>query len=265
MDSTQALILAFIQGITEFLPISSSGHLILLPKLFGWEDQGLAFDVAVHVGSLLAVLAYYRAELVLIIRDTLQTLVGVAATENSNIGWQIVVATVPVGIAGLLLGDWVESSLRDPAFIGLAMIGFAIVLWWVDKNNRQTRDLKGLGWRDVLVIGVAQAIALMPGVSRSGMTITAALFLGLKREAAAHFSFLMAIPVIILAGGLKTLELIQSNIVVDWGLLALGVGVSAVTAFACIHWFLGFIRRFTMRPFVIYLLLFGAFVLFLFR
>ena len=264
MDSVQALVLALIQGITEFLPISSSGHLILLPRLFGWEDQGLAFDVAVHVGTLLAVLVYYRAELILIIRDTLKNLVGGAPSEHSKTGWQVVFATIPVGLVGLFFGDVIESGLRNPSYIAIAMIIFALLMWWADKHNRQARDISALNWRDVLLIGCAQAIALMPGVSRSGMTITAALLLGLKREAAAHFSFLMAVPVIVLAGGLKTLELMQADTPVNWAVLALGVGVSAITAFACIHWFLVYIRRYSMLPFVVYLLVFGAFVLYVF-
>lgn len=265
MDSVQALVLALIQGITEFLPISSSGHLIVFPKLFGWEDQGLAFDVAVHVGTLLAVLAYYRAELALIIRDTLKNLAGGAATEHSKMGWQVVLATVPAGLVGLFFGEIIESSLRNPRYIAIAMILFAVLMWWVDRHNRQGRDVHDLNWKDVLLIGCAQAIALIPGVSRSGITITAALLRGLKRDAAAQFSFLMAIPVIVLAGGLKTLQLMQTDTPVNWGVLALGVNVSAITAFVCIHWFLIFIRRYTMLPFAVYLLVFGAFVLYVFR
>ena len=264
MDRLQALVIALIQGMTEFLPISSSGHLILLPRLLGWEDQGLAFDVAVHVGTLLAVIVYYRNELALVFKDTLQNLIGGAATEYSKLGWQIAGATVPVGLAGLVYGEWIGSTLRNPRYIAAAMLVFALVLWWVDRNNRQARGTRDLHWKDVLVIGCAQAIALMPGVSRSGMTITAALFMGLKRESAAHISFLMAIPVIVLAGGLKLIELIQADAPVNWGLLLLGVLVSALTAFVCIHWFLGFVRRYTMLPFAVYLIVFSGFVLYMF-
>ncbi|MEE9447065.1 MAG: undecaprenyl-diphosphate phosphatase [Arenicellales bacterium] len=265
MDSLQAIILAFVQGITEFLPVSSSGHLVLVPKLLGWEDQGLAFDVAAHVGSLLAVLLYFRREVMLIVNDTTHNLFGGAGTENSRLGWQIVFATIPVGLAGLLMGDWVETTLRAPENIAYAAIIFALILWWVDKHNRQARDIKALNWKDILVIGIAQAVALIPGVSRSGMTITAALLMGLKRDDAARFSFLMAIPVIVLAGGLKALELLKTELPIDWGILGLGVGVSAVVAFACIHWFLGFIKRFSMVPFSLYLLALGAFTLYVFR
>ncbi len=262
MDITQALVLAIVQGLTEFLPVSSSGHLILVPVLFGWEDQGLAFDVAVHVGTLLAVMTYFRQEIVLIAKDTFGSVFSGVRTEYSRLGWQVIFTTIPVGLAGLFLGDWIESSMRDPEWVALAMLLFAPLLWWVDKYNQQKRDIKTLNWRDILFIGCAQAIALFPGVSRSGMTIIAALMLGLNRDAAARFSFLLAIPVIMLAGGLKTLELIQSNLSIDWGLILLGVAVSAVVAFACIHWFLGFVQRFSMLPFALYLLALGLFILF---
>lgn len=261
MDSFQAVVLAFIQGITEFLPVSSSGHLVLVPELLGWQDQGLAFDVMVHLGTLTAVVVYFRNEVGLILRDTLATLFGGKQTEHSRLGWQVAFATIPVGLAGLFWGDQIETLLRDPRYIAIAMIASAAVLWWVDKNNRQLRDIRALSWRDILVIGIAQAIALIPGVSRSGMTITAGLFMGLNRDSASRFSFLMAIPVIVLAGGLKTVELLQSAAPVDWRLMLIGVSVSALVAFACIHWFLGFIRRYTMAPFALYLLMLGIFVL----
>jgi len=264
MDSFQALVLAFVQGVTEFLPVSSSGHLILVPKLLGWQDQGLAFDVAVHVGTLLAVVVYFRRDLALILNDTLHNLFGGPSTEHSRLGWQVAFATIPVGLTGLFFGDWIESAMRDPRWIALAMVIFALLLWWIDKHNQQKRELAELNRRDVLVIGLAQAIALLPGVSRSGMTIAAALMMGLNRDAAARYSFLLAIPVIFLAGGLKTFELIRSDLAVDWGILALGAAVSALVAFVCIHWFLGFIRRFSMLPFVIYLLLLGVFIFYVF-
>jgi undecaprenyl-diphosphatase len=265
LDHVQAIILAIVQGVTEFLPVSSSGHLILLPRLLGWEDQGLAFDVMVHLGTLLAVLIYFRQEVALIFRDTIANLFGAEPTENSRIGWQIALATVPVGLVGFFWGGWVESSLRNPRYIAIMMIIFAVVLWWVDRRNKQTRDLTTLNPRDIIVIGCAQAISLMPGVSRSGMTIAAALLMGLSRDAAARFSFLMAIPVIILAGGLKAVELMHSESSADWSVLLLGLTVSALVAYVCIHWFLGFVRRFSMLPFALYLLGLGVFLLWVFK
>lgn len=265
IDNFQAFVLAFLQGITEFLPVSSSGHLILVPKLLGWPDQGLAFDVMVHLGTLFAVLIYFRQDLQLIIRDTLSTLRGKAPTEYSRLGWNVVFATVPVGLIGFFYGDWIETNLRDPVIIAVGMLVFAVVLWWVDRNNRQTRDINAINWTDVFIIGCAQAIAIAPGVSRSGMTIVAALMRGLNRDAAARFSFLMAIPVIVLAGGLKGIELLQSEAPVNWTVMLIGVTVSALVAYACIHWFLGFIRRFSMLPFALYLLALGLFILVVFR
>jgi undecaprenyl-diphosphatase len=264
MDNFQAFVLAFVQGITEFLPVSSSGHLILIPKLLGWDDQGLAFDVMVHLGTLSAVLVYFRKDVMQIVVDTLSTMRGKAQTEYSRLGWNVVLATIPVGLVGLFYGDWIEAHLRDPATIAIGMMVFALLLWWVDKNNKQMRDITTLNWQDVLVIGCAQAIAIAPGISRSGMTIVAALLMGLNRDAAARFSFLMAIPVIILAGGLKGLELLQNQAPVNWSVLLLGVVVSALVAYACIHWFLGFIRRFSMAPFAVYLFCLGLIILYVF-
>ncbi len=264
MDGFQAVFLAVLQGATEFLPVSSSGHLILVPALLGWEDQGLAFDVMVHLGSLLAVMLYFRHEVVTITRATLGNLFGGPASEESRLGWLVAFATVPVGLVGFFLGDWIENALRNPRFIALTMIAFALLLWWVDRRNLQRRSLADLDWQDILVLGIAQALSLMPGVSRSGMTITAGLLMGLNRDAAARFSFLIAIPVIVLASGLKIVQLLQSEVVVDWRLMLVGVVVSALVAFAVIHWFLGFIRRFSMAPFAVYLLALGGLILYVF-
>lgn len=261
MDGFQAVFLAALQGATEFLPVSSSGHLILVPALLGWADQGLAFDVMVHLGSLFAVMVYFRREVASILRATLGNLFGGPASAESRLGWQVAFATIPVGLAGFFFGDAIENALRNPRYIAVTMIVFALLLWWVDRRNLQRRRLADLDWKDVLVLGVAQAISLMPGVSRSGMTMTAGLMMGMNRDAAARFSFLMAIPVIILASGLKIVQLIQSGEQVDWSLMLIGVLVSALVAFAVIHWFLGFIRRFSMAPFAVYLLLLGGVIL----
>ncbi len=265
MESIQSIILAFVQGLTEFLPVSSSGHLILIPKLLGWEDQGLSFDVAVHLGSLMAVMVYFRVEISIILRDTFGNLFGGVSSEHSRLGWQLAAATIPVGLVGLLFGESIQSTLRDPTIIALAMIVFAVLLWWVDRRNPQNVSLSGIGWSSVALIACAQAIAIMPGVSRSGMTIAAALLVGLNRDAAARFSFLLAIPVILLASGFKVAELLQAEVSVNWSNLALGGAVSFAVALACIHWFLGFIRRFTMLPFVLYLISLAALILWVFR
>ena len=256
-------LLALVQGLTEFLPISSSAHLILLPKIAGWEDQGLAFDVAVHVGTLAAVVWYFRHELIPMGRDWFGSLRG-RHSPDSRLAWAVLLGTVPVGIAGLAFNDLIELHLRSPLVIAVTTIGFGLLLWWSDLVGRRERDEHAITWRDVLVVGVAQAIALIPGTSRSGITITAALFMGLDRVGAARFSFLLSIPVIVLAGGLEGLKLIRSNETVEWGALALGVVISAVSAYLCIRLFIALLQRVGMAPFVIYRLVLGAVLLMIF-
>lgn len=261
MELIQIVILALVQGLTEFLPISSSAHLILFPTLSGWQDQGLAFDVAVHVGTLSAVVWYFRSELVVMLRDWFASLLQRRRVGDSNLAWAVGFGTIPVGLAGLLFKDVVETSLRSPLVIAGATIAFGLLLWWADARAKRVRDEHSIGWRDVLIIGVAQAIALIPGTSRSGITMTAGLMVGLNRAAAARFSFLLSIPVILLAGGLNTLELIESPLPVDWNSLLLGVGLSAVSAYLCIHLFLKALERIGMFPFVLYRLALGVVLL----
>jgi len=258
MEWLQILALATVQGITEFLPISSSAHLILLPLLEGWVDQGLAFDVAVHVGSLAAVIAYFRGDLAVLVRDFGRSLVTRRSTGQSSLAWAVLWGTVPVGIAGLLFKETVETTLRSPLVIAWATVGFALLLWWADARGRGVRDENAIGWKDVLVIGAAQALALIPGTSRSGITMTAGMMLGLSRTAAARFSFLLSIPVISLAGGLLVFELATAQDSVDWTALLLGCVSSGFAAYLCIHLFLRLIERIGMLPFVIYRLLLGA-------
>jgi undecaprenyl-diphosphatase len=264
MDSFHAIFLALLQGFTEFLPISSSAHLILLPRLLGWEDQGLAFDVAVHVGTLSAVVLYFRRELRPMLRDWFQSLLYREQTANSRLAWAVLWGTVPVGLAGLLFKGFIEANLRSTLVIAVATIGFGLLLWWADVKGRGSRDEYSLQWRDVLVVGLAQALALIPGTSRSGATMTAGLMLGLSREAAARFSFLLSIPVISLAGGLLTLDLIQAPGLVDWKAMIIGAVTSAIMAYLCIHFFLRLLERMGMLPFVIYRLVLGGVLIYVF-
>lgn len=264
MDFIHIIALALLQGLTEFLPISSSAHLILLPILANWQDQGLAFDVAVHVGTLSAVVFYFRQTLKKIIGDWFQSIMHRQQVGDSRLAWAVGFGTIPVGLAGLLLGDFIETGLRSPLVIAITTILFGLLLGWADWQAKRQRDEYQIGWRDVLFIGIAQAIALIPGTSRSGITITAGLMLGLTREAAARFSFLLSIPVIFLAGGLKTTELVQSPLAVDWTALASGALFSAVSAYICIFLFLKMLERMGMWPFVIYRLILGAVLLWLF-
>ena len=264
MDFLQVILLAILQGLTEFLPISSSAHLILLPLLFNWSDQGLAFDVSVHVGTLLAVILFFRTELTAMMHDWGASLLGHPATPKSRLAWAVLLGTIPVGIAGLLFNKSVEAILRSPTVIAVATTGFGLLLWWSDSRMRGTRTENNLTWKDVLVVGLAQALALIPGTSRSGVTMTAGLVMGLDRNGAARYSFLLSIPLILLAGGFKTLELIMQNDTVDWLGLALGTLVSALSAYLCIKLFLKLIERIGMFPFVLYRLILGVVVFFLF-
>lgn len=262
MSDIQILILALVQGLTEFLPISSSAHLILAPHLLGFADQGLAFDVAVHFGSLIAVVGYFRKDIAAILSDWFASTVRKApATDNSRLGWAVLLGTIPVVIAGLLMKTLVETELRSDLVIATTTIVFGLLLWWADRRARRDRNLNDIGIVDVLFIGLAQVLALIPGTSRSGITMTAGLMLGLTRQAAARFSFLLAVPTILMSAGLVTLELTMAGDPVDWRALGLGVLLSWAAAYACIALFLRFIERVGMLPFVIYRLLLGAGIL----
>lgn len=264
MDTLQVIVLALVQGLTEFLPISSSAHLILVPVVAGWPDQGLAFDVAVHVGTLIAVVAYFRDEVTGMLRDWLGWIFNGERSANGRLAWAVLWATVPVGLAGLAFKDVIETELRSPLVIAWATIGFGVLLLAADWVSPQRRDEHSLRWTDVLFIGCSQALALIPGTSRSGITMTAGLLSGLTRSAAARFSFLLSIPAILLPGGLKTLDLIEQSAPVDWVALSLAVVLSALSAYLCIHYFLRLLERVGMLPFVLYRLALGGLLLYLF-
>jgi undecaprenyl-diphosphatase len=264
METLQIFILSLVQGITEFLPISSSAHLILMPHLLGFSDQGLAFDVAVHIGSLLAVITYFRRELKIMAEEFLHSLgAPERATENSRMIWLLLLGTLPIVVVGGLLKAAVETDLRSAAVIATTTIVFGLLLFWADIRGRKERSEFSLSWKDAFVIGLLQALAIIPGTSRSGITITAGLLLGLTREAASRFSFLLAIPTILLSGGLVTLDLLRSSHPVQWSELLLGASLSFIAAYLCIHFFLRLIEKSGMLPFVIYRLILGA-VIFIF-
>ena len=262
MTEIQILVLAIVQGLTEFLPISSSGHLILAPHLFGFSDQGLSFDVAVHLGSLLAVIGYFRRDVFAIARAWIDaSFFGRATTQQSRLGWAIIVGTLPVVLFGLLLKNIVETDLRAPWVIAVASIGFGLLLGIVDTKARRARSIDTLTLRDALLIGIAQVLALIPGTSRSGITMTAGLALGFDRESAARFSFLLAIPTILASSTLVTLDLAKQAAPVDWQSLSLGVGLSAISAYVAIYLFLRVIERIGMWPFVAYRIALGVLIL----
>lgn len=264
MQTLEAAILAILQGLTEFLPISSSGHLVLVPALFGWEDPGLAFDVAVHVGTLAAVLGYFRHELAVMGRAWLRSLARKGTDADARLAWAVLFGTIPAGLFGLLGKELIEGPLRSPLVIAGTTIGFGILLWLADRYGRHQRDEHTLGWADLIVIGLAQALSLIPGTSRSGITITAGLMLGLERRAAARFSFLLSIPIITLAGSYLTYGLVSSGLPVDWNLLALGALLSAGAAYVTIDLFMRFVERTGMLPFAVYRLLLGVVILYVY-
>jgi len=258
IDWWQAVLLAALQGLTEFLPISSSAHLIIPSLVLDWPDQGLAFDVAVHVGTLSAVVFYYRSDLLRMGVAWLGALAGAPTNSDSRLVWYLALATIPAVIVGIVAGDYIESDLRTLPVIASTTLVFGLLLGVADQRSRGKGSPVVLGLGSAMLIGLAQAIAPIPGVSRSGITITAGLLLGLERQAAARFSFLLSIPVIAGAGLLKTWELVSSDATVNWAILGLGVAVSACTAYACIAVFLRLLDRVGLMPFVYYRILLAA-------
>jgi undecaprenyl-diphosphatase len=256
----EVIVLAIIQGLTEFLPISSSAHLILPSAILGWNDQGLVFDVAVHVGTLLAVMLYFRRDIGNLTVGWVQSLAGKQSTDG-KLAWWVILATIPAGLAGLLGADLIETFLRSPYVIAITTIVFGLALWLADATAKQLQTMEQLSWKQALLIGVAQAIALIPGTSRSGITMTAALMLGLDRVSAARFSFLLSIPIIVLSGGYQASKLLAEPTHYDINAILLGTGLSFFSAFICIHLFLKVIERMGMLPFVIYRLVLGVVLL----
>ncbi len=263
MDIIHIIVLALVQGLTEFLPVSSSAHLILVPLITHWDDQGLAFDVAVHVGTLTAVVIYFRKEINKMFFAWFASLQG-KHSEDSKLAWAVVVGTIPVGLAGLIFNDVISENFRTPLVIASTTIIFGLLLWYADRSAEHQRDEYSLSWKDIIVIGCAQAVALIPGTSRSGITITAGLLLGLTAQASARFSFLLSIPVILIAGGFEASEYLQVASINDMNDLIIGALISAVSAYFSIHFFLKLLERIGMTPFVIYRLLLGALLLVLY-
>jgi len=258
MDSLQIVVLAVVQGITEFLPISSSGHLILVPYFTNWPDQGLEFDMAVHLGTLTAIVVYFRSTLAAMVRDWVRSVAQRREVGESRLAWAVLFGTIPAGLGGLLFRDDIETTLRSPLIIACTTVGYAVLLFVADRFGRQQRDERSIGWVDVAVIGCAQALALVPGTSRSGVTMTAGLFRGMSRVAAARFSFLLAVPVTAAAGLSEIGGYAEHAAPIDTYALVLGAVVSAATGLVSIHYLLKWLTRFGMLPYVLYRLALGA-------
>ena len=262
MTTLHIIVLAIVQGLTEFLPISSSGHLVLVPYLVEWTDQGLAFDVAVHFGSLIAVVVFFREDIVGLLRGGVQILGGDVRSPQAYMALAIALGTIPAAAAGLLFASWIEANLRDPAIIVYTLAGYGILMALADRYAKREKGITEVRIKDALIIGAAQALALVPGTSRSGVTITAGRLLGFERQDAARFSFLLSAPVILLATLDKGGELILGSVPVAWGELALGAAVSAVVAYLSIEFFMRFVTRIGLAPFAIYRLGLAALIVY---
>jgi undecaprenyl-diphosphatase len=246
-----AIVLGLVQGITEFLPISSSGHLILVPYVFGWPDQGQGFDAVIHIGTIAALVAYFRVELLKMLTGGLSRRVALILAG----------ATIPAGIGGLLFAKTVETTLRTPIIIATATAFWGVVMWLVDRRARAVPVERGdplerVGWGRGLTVGVAQALALIPGTSRSGITITAGLWTGLDRATAARFSFLLGLPITAAAGGYKLLHLMKTGMPEgETGPLMAALLASFLSGWLAVWFLVGYLRSRSLTPFVIYRML----------
>lgn len=262
MTVFQAIVLGVLQGLAEFLPISSSAHLTLAPWVLGWDDPGLAFDVALHFGTLLAILWYFRREWVELVRAGFEViLTRRVETDVQRRALFLLIATIPGGIAGLAFEKQAESTFRSPELIAVALIVLGVVLWWVDRAARRDRHINDMTWKDALLIGVAQMFAIIPGVSRSGSTITGGRMLRLNREDAAVFSFLMSMPIIAAAAILKVPDAIRTE-----GFsapLIAGVLASAISGWMAIGFLLRFVKTRSYGAFAIYRVALGVAMLWL--
>lgn len=262
MTLIQIITLALIQGLTEFLPVSSSAHLILGGKAFGWTDQGLVFDVATHLGTLFAVLAYFRVDLARMLGACLRPAAGEGGADRTLLLY-LALASVPALLMGFLAHGLVEQYLRDVRVIAWTTIGFGILLWLADAIGSRQREIGQMSLGSALLIGLAQVLALVPGTSRSGITITAGRFLGFSPDAAARFSFLLSIPVIAAAGTHGMFRVANGEAPIDWGQFLLALAMSALAGWVCIAAFLALLRRVGLLPFVVYRLALGLVLLWL--
>lgn len=268
MSILHAIVLGIVQGITEFLPVSSSGHLIFFPKLFGWEDQGLSFDAIMHLGTLVAVVVYFRHKLWSIVRAVFSR--DDNRATDRTLGWLLILSIIPASIVGLIFGDWIEANTRAVEFIAFGFIFWGALLyladfygkWQVSRNKEQVVSLDRVDWKRALFIGCAQAIALFPGTSRSGITMTAGLFSKLDKKSAAEFSFLMSVPVIGLAGLVKLLDLLDGqHELLSAGPMVAGFLAAAVSGFLAIAGLMKIIQKWSFTPFVVYRIVLGVLML----
>ncbi len=262
MDVFETIVLGVVQGITEFLPISSTGHLILVPWFLGWEAQGLAFDVALHIGTLFAVLWYFRKDWLAFAQAGIRVAQGHRNEPDARMVGLIVAATIPGALAGLAAEDLVETYLRSPLVVAFALISLALILIVAERTGRRDKHLDSISWKDALVVGLAQALAIIPGVSRSGVTITAALFRGMHRHSAAHFSFFLSAPIIAGAGTKKIFDLFSEGLTGNqMTMLGIGILTSGIVGYLAIAFLLRFLATHTTYAFIYYRIALGIVVL----
>lgn len=265
MPLYQVVVLALIQALTEFLPISSTAHLALAPWLFGWKDPGLTFDIALHAGTLVAILLYFFRDWIQIIAEGFGLHAGYdpQLRQNRSLLWLLAVGSIPIGVAGLLFSKQAETTWRSPYVIGTMLIVVGLLMWFAERVTHGRKDLGQVQWSDGVTIGVAQALAVVPGTSRSGITITAGVFRSLSREAAARFSFLLATPAIAAAAAKDLWEMRKHGGIPPEMRMPFSVGaaVSAVAGIVVIAYFLKYLRRKSLMPFVYYRIVFGIIVI----
>ena len=264
MTILQAIILGILQGLTEFLPISSSGHLVILPFFLNWqlpEKEMFIFNVLVQVGTMVAVIIFYWKDLIAIISDFFKQLFQGTpfATTNARLGWLLIIATVPAGLAGLLLQDLVESAFTSPLFAGIALIITALLMFLGERISQRTGDIEDITILEALFMGLMQSLALFPGISRSGATISGGMMRHLRREAAGKFSFLMAVPIMLAAGGLSTYQMVTEvpDLMSFLPIMVVGFFTALIVGYVAIRWLLRFLVKNSMVYFSIYCLLLG--------
>jgi undecaprenyl-diphosphatase len=265
MGWIEAVVLGVVQGLTEFLPISSSAHLRLVGELFGWDDPGAAFTAIIQIGTEAAVLLYFRKDISRIVVAWLGSLAGRRKGDpDARMGWLIIVGSIPIVVLGLLFQDDIETTLRDLRIVAICLVAFSLILFWADRVGAKKRELTDLTVPHGIGFGFAQAMALIPGVSRSGGTITAGLFLGYSRAAAARYSFLLAIPAVLGSGLFQAYEALTGDVAgqgVSWGPTILATGIGFGVGLTVIAWLLRYLDRGSFTPFVVYRIVLGLAVL----
>ncbi|TFV75619.1 undecaprenyl-diphosphate phosphatase [Blastococcus sp. CT_GayMR20] len=265
MGWVEAVVLGIVQGLTEFLPISSSAHLRLVGELFGWDDPGAAFTAITQIGTEAAVLLYFRHDIARIVVAWLGSLGGGRKGDpDARMGWLIIVGSIPIVVLGLLFQDSIETTLRDLRIVATALVLFSLILYWADRVGAKKRELADLTVPHGIAFGFAQAMALIPGVSRSGGTITMGLFLGYSRSAAARYSFLLAVPAVLGSGFFQAYEALTGDVAgegVSWGPTVLATVIAFGVGLTVIAWLLRYLDRGSFTPFVVYRVLLGVLVL----